>query len=343
VDKLIEEYSWKDPRYISNEEIKAFLREERISARSGDFQALRSFFFKELKSPRRVFSDWVEIFEEDRLPESWDIFLQILEIRRYSRKTIKSYKLAVMAAHRWFWKQKKIPLGEVTSQELRDFFHYMTVVRDFSASTVRIYRFSIQFYLQVALRKNIDFSFVQNLKKSKHLPTILTKTEVLKILDSIQNSKHKLLISFLYASGLRVSEVLNLKVKDIDLENLTLIVREGKGKKDRMSIFSETLKTSILDFIKDKEANSYLFLSNQTKGKIHTRTLQKIFSRALQKANIKKKATPHDLRHSFATHLLENGIDIRYIQSLLGHKNISTTTIYTRVANLRLKSIRSPL
>ncbi len=186
---------------------------------------------------------------------------------------------------------------------------------------------------------------LEKVKKNEHIPTVLTHKEIQKIIKSIDNIKHRLIISLLYSSGLRISEVVKLKVKDVDLENLTLTIREGKGKKDRLTVFSESLKDNLEDLMQDKNIETFLFISKQgnEKNPVHTRTIQKIFQNSLKKAKIFKKATPHDLRHSFATHLLENGIDIRYIQTLLGHKNISTTTIYTKVANPAIKGIRSPL
>ncbi|MDD5748382.1 MAG: tyrosine-type recombinase/integrase [Actinomycetota bacterium] len=179
-------------------------------------------------------------------------------------------------------------------------------------------------------------------KRSKKLPIVLSREEIKNIIDAIRNPKHKLIISLAYGAGLRISEVVNLKVKDVNLEELTIHLKNAKGKKDRITIFPEKIKTKLQNLIAGKNLNDYLFESERG-GKLTERTAQKVFENALQKAGIKKDATFHSLRHSFATHLLENGVDVRYVQELLGHQNIRTTQIYTQVTNPKLKNIKSPL
>ena len=179
-------------------------------------------------------------------------------------------------------------------------------------------------------------------KRSKKLPIVLSREEIKNIIEAIKNPKHKLIISLAYGAGLRISEVISLKVKDVNLEELTIHLKNAKGKKDRITIFSEKIKTDLRHLIADKNPNNYLFESERG-GKLTERTAQKVFENALRKAGIKKDATFHSLRHSFATHLLENGVDVRYVQELLGHQNIRTTQIYTQVTNPKLKNIRSPL
>ena len=150
------------------------------------------------------------------------------------------------------------------------------------------------------------------------------------------------MISIGYASGLRVSEVINLKVKDVGLDEMIIHLKEAKGMKDRITIFPEKLKKDMEILVKNKHKNDFLFESNRS-GKMTTTSLQKTFKNSLKKANINKDATFHSLRHSFATHLLENGTDVRYVQKLLGHNNIRTTQIYTQVTNPAIKNIKSPL
>ncbi|MCX6800459.1 MAG: tyrosine-type recombinase/integrase, partial [Candidatus Falkowbacteria bacterium] len=158
----------------------------------------------------------------------------------------------------------------------------------------------------------------------------------------IINKKHSLMIALAYASGLRVSEVVSLKVKDLNLLEFTIHLKSTKGDKDRITILPEKLIKDIENMIMHKSLNDYVF-SSERGGKLTERTAQKIFENALQKSGIKKDATFHSLRHSFATHLLENGVDIRYVQELLGHQNIRTTQIYTHITNPSLKNIKSPL
>ncbi len=179
-------------------------------------------------------------------------------------------------------------------------------------------------------------------KKPKKLPIVLTLKEIKKIIETINNPKHKLLITLSYGAGLRVSEAVSLKVKDVQPEELTLHIKQAKGKKDRLTVMPKKLKNELELLIAGKNINDYLFES-QRGGKLTTRTAQKIFEKALKKSGVKKEASFHSLRHSFATHLLENGVDIRCVQELLGHKNIRTTQRYTQVTNPQLKNIKSPL
>lgn len=179
-------------------------------------------------------------------------------------------------------------------------------------------------------------------KRHKRIPIVLSKSEIQQVIASIFNSKHRLMIALSYGSGLRVSEVTSIKVADIDWERNVVVVRAGKGAKDRLTLLPESLRIELQKLTSMKDGNEYVFESERG-GKLNSRTPQIVFARALKKTGIKKSATFHSLRHSFATHLLENGVDIRYIQGLLGHASIATTQIYTKVANTALIQIRSPL
>lgn len=191
--------------------------------------------------------------------------------------------------------------------------------------------------MKIPQKINLKFA-----KRTKRLPIVLSRQEIKEIIDSIKNLKHKLIISLAYGAGLRISEVVNLKVKDINLEELTIHLKNAKGKKDRITIFPEKIKNDLQNLIADKNLGDYLFESERG-GKLTERTAQKVFENALRITRVKKDATFHSLRHSFATHLLENGVDVRYVQELLGHQNIRTTQIYTQVTNPKLKNIKSPL
>ena len=190
-------------------------------------------------------------------------------------------------------------------------------IRNYSPKTVKSYLYGLREY----------FSF---------------KNENIETLESTQNTKHKLLLSLSYGAGLRVSEVIVLKVKDIDFDEMTIHIKNAKGQKDRISVLPEKLIDNLKVLLSEKTSNDFVFASERG-GKLTTRTAQKVFERSLKKAEIKKDATFHSLRHSFATHLLENGVDVRYVQELLGHQNIRTTQIYTHVTNPKIKNIRSPL
>ena len=183
---------------------------------------------------------------------------------------------------------------------------------------------------------------IRGAKKNKSLPVVLSRPEIEKLLEVTGNTKHRLLLSLAYGAGLRVSEVINLKVSDIDPGELTVHIKLAKGKKDRITISPERLVSDIQNLIAGKDKNDFVF-SSERGGNLTTRTAQKVFENSLKKAKVSKEATFHSLRHSFATHLLENGVDVRYVQELLGHQNIRTTQLYTQVTNPKLKNIKSPL
>ena len=163
------------------------------------------------------------------------------------------------------------------------------------------------------------------------------------ILGAIENPRHKLMISILYSSGLRLNELVQLKVGNIDLKSLMIFVKGGKGHKDRRTIFSENLIPPLIAQMGKKRAEEWLFYGVDGISHYSPRSVQKVLAIAVQKIGIQKHVHCHTLRHSFATHLMENGIDIRYIQELLGHERLETTAIYAHVRNPARQMIRSPL
>ncbi len=260
----------------------------------------------------------------------------ILKLRNYSPKTRKSY-LRYIREYLEF--ARKYNLNN--KQEAIEKFLLAGQKRNWSAQTINLALNSIKFFYRNVLKSKdkIDLKYS---KKSQKLPIVLSKQEIEKIISVIKNLKHKLIISLGYASGLRVSEVVNLKVKDIDLNELTIHLKSAKGGRDRITVFPEKLKIYFNDLIAGKKANGYVFVSTR-QGKLSTTSPQRIFKNALKTAKIKKDATFHSLRHSFATHLLERGTDVRYVQALLGHQNIRTTQLYTKVTNPNIKNIKSPM
>lgn len=259
-----------------------------------------------------------------------------LVLRNYSPKTIKSYTSCLREYLDW----ARVDFEKPDEGMIKRFL-LMKQERGYASQTVNLYLNAIRFYYYQVVRNyfKLDIKFA---KRSNKLPIVLTKEEVLKILDCISNPKHRLLVALAYGAGLRISEVMSLKVKDILLSEMTLHIKEAKGKKDRISLLPDKLRTEIELLISDKDPNDYLFESERG-GKLTTRTAAKIFSRAKEKVGIKKDATFHSLRHSFATHLLENGTDVRYVQSLLGHASIRTTQLYTQVTKTAIQNIKSPL
>jgi len=210
-----------------------------------------------------------------------------------------------------------------------------------SSQTINLYLNAIKFFYREIMKspQSIDIRFA---KKSNKLPVVLSHDEIERIIEVTKNSKHRLIISLSYGAGLRVSEIISLKVKDLDLDSLTIHLKNAKGKKDRITVLPVKLVNSLRNAVAGKDIDDLVFESERGGG-LTDRTAQVIFNNGLRRAGIKKEATFHSLRHSFATHLLENGTDIRYIQELLGHQNIRTTQIYTKVTNPAVRNIKSPL
>jgi site-specific recombinase XerD len=210
-----------------------------------------------------------------------------------------------------------------------------------SNGTLNLVINALKFYYVQVWRRKFFFNFKRP-KKESRLPVVLSENEVKKIIKVTKDIKHKLILSVMYSAGLRVSEVVGLKVKNIDFEEGIIRVEQGKGDKDRMTIISKKLLKYLKIYLKNKHKNSYVFSSRKNENRLTTRTIQKIFQKACEKAQINKEASCHSLRHSFATHLLEGGVSIRYIQKLLGHKKLETTQIYTKVSSKKLKEIINP-
>ncbi len=212
-----------------------------------------------------------------------------------------------------------------------------------SDETIRAVCFAIKFYLNTIKKESDGIQEIvdnlPNVKREKKLPVVLSKKEINKLILATKNINHRLIVQIGYSAGLRLSEIINLKWRDIDFNRDTIHLKRAKGKKDRIVMLSQKVKEELQ---KINQETDYVFVSNRG-SKYSARAIQKIIENLSKKAKIKKKITPHTLRHSFATHLLENGTDIRYIKNLLGHSNISTTHIYTKVSNKNILKIKSPL
>ena len=254
-----------------------------------------------------------------------------LKLRGFSPLTIRNYSFFVNK----FLQSTSKPAEELTQDDAKSYLSSMFETK--SRNTIMLAAASLKFFYIEILNK--EFNKVKIPKKEKTLPETITKEEVQKLINSTETKKSRLIISLLYSSGLRVSEIVNLKPEDIDFEQNIGKVRKGKGSKDRMFIISNSLNKDINSYLK-KRNNKYVFSKDKP---LTTRNIQKIVKHAREKTGINKRVTPHTLRHSFATHLLEQGTDIRIIQSLLGHSSLNTTQIYTHVSTEQIKKIENPL
>ena len=211
-----------------------------------------------------------------------------------------------------------------------------------SSSSTIVFLSAIKYAFSNILQKDITAN-IKRPKKEGRIPAVLTKEEVRHLIDSLDNKKSRLMVSLLYACGFRVSELLNLKIKDLNFNEMTGQVRQGKGRKDRIFNIPESLLKALQKQAQSQQEANQEYLFSGTKGKLSARNIQKIVGKAAKKAKIEKSVHPHTLRHSFATHLLENDTDIRNIQELLGHADLNTTQIYTHISQEELKKIKSPL
>ena len=259
-----------------------------------------------------------------------------LKFRNYSIRTIDIYQTCVKK----FLEFVKNDITKISKEKIYDFIFYLQGQWK-APKTLNLYKEAIKFFVKEILNFDLKID-IKLSKEEKKLPIVLTKSEIEKIFSKIKNHKHKFILELSYWWWLRVEEVVNLKVWDFDLENFTIHIKLWKWKKDRITIFSEKLVDKIKNFSAWKNWNEFLIESERW-WKLTTRSLQKIFKDALKKSWIKKMATFHSLRHSFATHLLENWVDVRYIQELLWHLNLQTTQVYTKVMNKNIKNIKSPL
>ena len=260
--------------------------------------------------------------------------------RGYSERTIESYTSCVLKFISFTGKS----IDTLGKKDALDFLNYL-LERKMSGSTLNVYHMAIRFFMEDILRKNIRLN-IKYSKRAKKLPLVLTQAEVKLLIDSIKNNKHKLMISLLYGSGLRVSELLNLKVCEINFENKYGLVRQGKGRKDRIFILPEKLVVDLKILINNENlsAEDYLFLTNRLE-RYSARSIAEIIKKACISSGIwkYKKVHAHTLRHSFATHLIENGKSINDVQALLGHKSPETTMIYVHLARPNMINIKSPL
>lgn len=275
----------------------------------------------------------------EKFSEHWEKRLETeLHSRKYSLRTMRSYIYYNRLICRILQKTPE----EIQSDDLTQFLAFIEKEKNYSASSMNLALSAIKFFYSAILVKN-GISEQHRPRCDKRLPIVLSKDEITKIFSSEKNPKHRLLLMLVYSSGLRVSEVVALKKEHIDLSRKVIYIRQGKGRKDRSTILADKAAQFISEYCDFYGIQTWLFPGQPLTRPLTIRSAQHIFDKAVRHAEIPKKISIHSLRHTFATHLLESGTDIRYIQSLLGHANIRTTERYTHVARRSLLNIKSPL
>lgn len=262
-----------------------------------------------------------------------------LHSRRYSPSTINTYLDSIRTFLR-FYAFKKIQ--EIDNNDLIRFNNEYILANNYSASFQNQVVNAVKLFFKTIENSPLDIDAIPRPKRAKKLPNVLSKEEVKAILDTPTNIKHKAMLSLIYACGLRCGEILSLKPNDIDSKRNILHVKNAKGQKDRIVPLSEKIIVLLREYYKAAKPKYYLF-EGQTKGnRYDARSLQNVLKQSIAKTKITKPVTLHWLRHSYATHLLESGTDLRYIQEILGHNSSKTTEIYTHVSTKSLQQIKSP-
>jgi site-specific recombinase XerD len=283
--------------------------------------------------------DW---FRRRKLPEGYrscpEDYLLKLELKRYANNTAKTY---IQCFEKFINSQIEQDLMRINEQDIQRYLQQL-IQNKKSNSYVNQMINSIKFYYEIVKEMPNRFYSVERPRKKETLPKVISLEEVQSIINNTKNIKHRCIVSLLYSAGLRRSELLNLKLSDIDSKRMVILVKNGKGGKDRLTLLSQKVLTDLRAYYKVWKPKEYLF-EGEKGGQYSATSVLAIIRRAALEAKIHKPISPHMLRHSFATHLLENGTDLRYIQTLLGHSSSKTTEIYTQVAIKNIINVQSPI
>lgn len=277
-----------------------------------------------------------EIPNYRKVPE---VYHEKLVVLRYSKNTQKVYESCFEEFINYYhWKTP----GEISDQEIQAYLRYLIEERGISTSYQNQAINAIKFYYEKVLGGARKVYYIERPRQEKTLPVVCSLEEIERILKATNNLKHRAMLMTAYSAGLRVGELLNLRPVDIDSERMLINVRGGKGKKDRVTLLSDNLLKTLREYYRDYRPGEFLF-TGQMGGRYSARSIQNVLKRSCELAKVSKRVTMHTLRHSFATHLLESGVSLRYIQSLLGHASPKTTEIYTHVTMRGMGQLRNPL
>ena len=259
-------------------------------------------------------------------------------LRGLSTKTIEAYTAAVKSLALYYNRSPE----KISEEEIKQYLLFMIDEKNLTASTCNIAVSAFKFFFKNVVGSGSLVLNVPYRKRPKRLPVVLNQDELDRLFSVTTNPKHRLLLMTAYSSGVRSSELVRLKIEDIDSHDMRLRINLGKGKKDRLTVLSKKLLDELKIYYKIFRPQTWLFYGNNVKSHISKETASRVFTKAKKKAQIKKPGGIHTLRHSFATHMLENGIDLRRLQMMLGHSNLSTTAIYLHLATDFIKNVSSP-
>jgi integrase/recombinase XerD len=268
-----------------------------------------------------------------------DRFERDLKIRGYSPSTVEQYVYCVRNLVRYY----RRPPDQLTVEDINDFQLYLTEQRKVAWGTFNIYVVAMRLFFLQTLKKDWNITAIPYQKTGRQLPEIMSGAELNALFRSVTNIKHRAILMTTYSAGLRVSEVVSLRVSDLDSQRMVIRVEQGKGKKDRYVPLSAALLPILRQYYRAARPGKWLFPGQNPELPLNRTSVEKVFKKTRDRAGITKNVTVHSLRHSFATHLLEKGVDIRTIQQLLGHRCLSSTQIYTHVAKNYVNQAGSPL
>ena len=264
---------------------------------------------------------------------------EILRIRGYSPKTVEAY----VCRARGFLEFSPYPVDQIDQDLVHQYLVHLKDVKKLAGSTINQTLFAVQFLFTQVIHIPWDPDRFRCHKRRRKLPVVLSLNEIFRILATVGNLKHRMMIMTTYSAGLRLNELTHLKCHDIDSQEMRILIRNGKGEKGRYVMLSETLLVDLREYWQAYRPGEWLFSNRDRSQPIGHRTVQRVFERARDAAGIDKPATLHSLRHSFAVHLLQAGVNLKYIQELLGHSSIQSTLIYLKLAPECAKAVRSPL
>lgn len=268
-----------------------------------------------------------------------DTYTLYLVGKRYSKSTIATYGNFALLFLQYL---RRIKCKSIDQKVFRAFIEQMVITKNYSISTHRQLVSALKHFCDCFGLEQIDQDMLQRPKKSSYLPMVLSKKEIVDLLRNTKNLKHRAILVLIYSAGLRIGELINLELRDIDIDRRQIIVKNGKGRKDRYVVLAESFLPLLANYFTTYRPYKY-FAEGQANKKYSPESIRCFLKRSCRAAGISKRVTPHTLRHSYATHLLENGIGLRHIQELLGHAKPETTMIYTHVAKKDLLRVESPL
>jgi integrase/recombinase XerD len=311
-----------------------------FSSRGVEVKIIKSAPTQVLKSARRETGDEIRSRNlGEKALDDLELMRRYLDEVRYSNRTNESYLAVLELFFKYF--HEKDPLT-ISIDEVSEFIYNFIVTNGYSSSYQNQIISAIKTFYRISGRSNLDFQLIERPRRSRALPKVFSKEEVQRILNATRNTKHKLLLWIIYSCGLRRSEVTNIRMTDLDRDRSIVHIREGKGRVDRIVPVSKKVWEKLDEYIDGFHPGKYLF-EGQSGERYSVESVYRVFKQALHRAGINKDVGVHSLRHSYATHLHESGLDIRYIQELLGHRSTRTTEIYTHVSRRNLVQVRSPI